>query len=341
MVRCIDLAKKGLGKTYPNPLVGSVVIHNNTIIGEGWHHKAGEPHAEVNAIRSVKIQEMLAASTLYVNLEPCSHHGKTPPCADLIINSGIKKVVIGTTDPDPRVSGKGIERLRAAGCEVVTGVMEDECVSLNKRFFCFQREKRPYIFLKWARTADGFIAPENREVKEKPVWITNKYSRQLAHKIRSEEQAILVGTTTVLDDNPSLTTRMWAGRSPLRVVLDRALRIPAHSAIFDDKASTLVLTEKEGTDFGRTIFKRMEFGNNLATQVSGILGEMGIQSLIVEGGRRTLQAFIDENIWDEALVFTGNKNFNGGITAPQLKGTLISEQLINGDKLQHYKNQSS
>ncbi len=341
MLRCIDLAKKGLGSTYPNPLVGSVVVHNNSIIGEGWHHKAGEVHAEVNAIGSVKNPALLANSTLYVNLEPCSHFGKTPPCADLIIKSGIKKVVIGTTDPDPRVGGKGIERLRAAGCEVVTSVLEEECASLNKRFFHFHLNKRPYVILKWAQTADGFIAPESREVKGKPVWITNTYSRQLAHKIRSEEQAILVGTTTVLDDNPSLTTRMWPGSSPLRVVLDRTLRIPLHSAIFDDRAFTLILTEKKGTDFGKAVFRTMDFRNNLATQVAEILGKEGIQSLIVEGGRRTLQAFIDENIWDDALVFTGNKNFNGGIPAPQLAGTLISEQLINGDKLQHFKNQSS
>ena len=219
MSRCIELAKKGLGNTYPNPLVGSVIVNDGSIIGEGWHHKAGEAHAEINAIDSVNDPGLLSSSTIYVSLEPCSHFGRTPPCASRIVSEGIKKVVIGSTDPNPKVSGKGIQMLRDAGCEITIGVLEKECDILNKRFFTFQQKKRPYIFLKWAQTTDGFIAPLERGKKTEPVWISNPFSKQLVHKMRAHEAAILVGTQTVIDDNPSLTTREWDGLSPLRIAL--------------------------------------------------------------------------------------------------------------------------
>src|SRR5690554_546144 len=237
MSRCIQLAKNGLGATYPNPLVGSVIVHKDRIIGEGWHQMAGQPHAEVNALKSVADQELLKEATIYVNLEPCSHYGKTPPCSDLIIIKGIKRVVIGSSDPNPEVAGRGIKKLRDADCEVILGVRKEECDDLNKRFFTFHNKKRPYIFLKWAQTPDGFIAPEKKtRTTTNPVWITNEYSRQLVHKMRSEEMAILVGTNTVMEDNPSLTVREWAGKNPIRVVIDRTLKLPPNAAVFDGSA---------------------------------------------------------------------------------------------------------
>ena len=242
--RCIQLAKNGLGTTYPNPMVGSVIVYNDEIIGEGWHQKAGESHAEVNAINSVKDKSLLSKSTIYVSLEPCSHFGKTPPCCDLIIKNNIPNVVIGTVDPFAKVAGNGIKKLLEAGKNVTIGILEDECNDLNKRFFTFHTKKRPYIILKWAESADGFIAPSSKDKKE-PVWITNEISRQLVHKWRSEEQAILVGTQTVLDDNPSLTTRDWFGKNPIRIVLDQNNKISKENHIFDSQAKTLSISKDE------------------------------------------------------------------------------------------------
>ena len=242
--RCIELAQNGLGTTYPNPMVGSVIVHKNKIIGEGWHKKSGEAHAEVNAINSVKDESLLKDATIYVSLEPCSHFGKTPPCSDLIIAKEIKRVVIGTMDPFAKVAGRGIKKLMDAGCEVKVGILEDECLELNKSFFTFLKKQRPYIILKWAQTEDGFIAPENREGK-RPVWITNKYSGQLVHKWRSEEAAILVGTNTVLKDNPSLNVRKWTGKSPIRIVIDRELKTPDEFPILDGTQKTIMLCENK------------------------------------------------------------------------------------------------
>ena len=337
MMRCIDLAKKGLGTTYPNPLVGSVIIHNEKIIGEGWHDQAGKPHAEVNAILSVQDQTLLKESSIYVSLEPCSHFGKTPPCADLIIEKGIKNVIIGSLDPNPKVSGKGIEKLISAGCTVTKGILEQECDELNKRFFTFHKEKRSFIILKWAETQDGFIAPGNR-IDKNPVWITNKHSRQLVHKWRAEEQAILVGTQTVLDDNPSLSTRDWDGNSPIRIVLDRKLNIPEEATVFDGKVKTFVITEKEVENKEQIIFESINYSDEIAAQICSILYRCTLQSVIIEGGARTLQTFIDANLWDEARVFTGNINFKNGTKAPDLKGNIISEEKIKSDILRIYKN---
>ena len=348
MRRCIQLAKNGLGTTYPNPLVGSVIVANEKIIGEGWHLKAGSPHAEVNAIASVLEGNSLKEATIYVSLEPCSHFGKTPPCANLIIESGIKKVVIGSLDPNPKVAGRGVKKLLDAGCEVHTGVLDSECIELNKRFFTFHQKKRPYIFLKWAETLDHFISPKTETRTEtKPVWITNKFSRQLAHKIRGEEMAILVGTNTVLQDNPSLTTRNWAGSNPTRIVIDREMKLSSASAVFDGKAKTIVFTEKKKDSSRQTSsqenseeqlrYFEIDFSKNIASQICDALYRTGIQSLIVEGGSKTLKTFIEENLWDEAFIFSGNTTFGQGIAAPILKGDFVTEQRIKEDSLKIFK----
>jgi diaminohydroxyphosphoribosylaminopyrimidine deaminase/5-amino-6-(5-phosphoribosylamino)uracil reductase len=319
--RCIELAKNGLGTTYPNPLVGSVIVYNNEIIGEGWHRKSGEPHAEVNAVNSVKDKSLLPKSTIYVSLEPCSHFGKTPPCCDLIIAHKIPNVVIGTIDPFDKVAGNGIKKLIEAGKNVTVGVHEDECNELNKRFFTFHNKKRPYIILKWAESKDGFVAPLSKE-NQKPVWITNEYSRQLVHKWRSEEQAILVGTNTVIDDNPSLTTRDWSGNHPIRIVLDQNNRIPKESHIFDNQAKTILLSNNE-----------IDYSKNIGAQIADYLFKMNIQSVIIEGGRQTLQTFIDENIWDEARVFKGSSSFKIGTKAPIISGINTKKETILNDEL--------
>jgi len=337
MERCIQLAKNGLGTTYPNPLVGCVIVHENSIIGEGWHDWPGKPHAEVNAIRSVKDKTLLRQATLYVNLEPCSHFGKTPPCADLIIEMKIPQVVIGSKDPNLLVAGRGIQKLRDAGVKVDVGILGAACDFLNKRFFAFHQKNRPYIFLKWAQTRRGFVAPLGKEDRN-PVWISNSYSRQWTHKMRAEEQAILVGTETVLKDNPSLTTRDWEGNSPVRIVLDQQLRIPPTSKVFDQNAKTIVLTQIKSAEREGLIYETVDFGKNLPGTICAILLKYHLQSLIVEGGSKTLQSFIDANLWDEAFVFEGTTTFDAGIKAPKLKGTLESKTEIATDVLLHYSN---
>lgn len=350
MRRCIQLAKNGLGTTYPNPLVGSVIVESNKIIGEGWHYKAGSPHAEVNAIESVKDRSLFKEATIFVSLEPCSHFGKTPPCADLIIESGIKNIVIGSLDPNPKVAGKGVKKLLDAGCTVHYGVLEDECIELNKRFFTFHQKKRPYIFLKWAETLDHFISPKTEARTEiKPVWITNEYSRQLAHKMRGEEMAILVGINTVLQDNPSLTTRHWAGNNPTRVIIDGSFKLLSKSNVQDGEVRTIVYVSNLNlvrhaplTYHPDDLYQYIEidFTENVADQICETLYIRGIQSLIVEGGAKTLQTFIEENLWDEAYVFSGNKTFGQGIAAPVIKGDFVSEQRIKEDSLKIFKNSS-
>ena len=338
MARCLQLAKNGLGNTYPNPMVGSVIVYNDRIIGEGWHHQAGQPHAEVNAVNSVKDTSLLEKATIYVSLEPCSHFGKTPPCSDMIIAKGIKKVVIGTVDPFIEVAGRGIKKLMDAGCEVLVGVLEQECIDLNKRFFTFHQQKRPYIILKWAESLDGFIAPdaERRSTRE-PVWITNKFSKQLVHKWRAEEQSILVGRKTVEADNPSLTTRDWSGASPTRIVIDRKLKIDLESTVFDHTVPTLVFTEKEQSNSDNLKYITIDFTKNTIQQILDSVYKEGLQSVIIEGGSATLQQFIDAEAWDEARVFKGTTSFTNGIHAPKLKSakTLKTEKLT-GDLLVYY-----
>ena len=329
--RCLFLAHKAMGYTYPNPLVGSVIVHEGKIIGEGWHTKAGEPHAEVNAIASVKDKNLLKESTLYVNLEPCAHFGKTPPCADLIIEKEIPKIVIGCVDIYSKVAGRGIERLQQAGREVIVGVLEAESQALNKRFFTFHAQKRPYIILKWAQTRDGFIAPL-QQAQQAPVWISNAFSQQLTHLWRAQEGAILVGKHTVEKDNPSLTTRHWVGNNPLRLVIDNDNSLPNSLAIFQGDP-TVVFTSVQATDTPNISFAPLSSSVSMPKQVCNYLYEQQVQSLIVEGGAQVLQQFIDEGLWDEARIFVGSPQFSDGLKAPQLRGNLITTQEIEGDYL--------
>ncbi|MBR9758543.1 MAG: bifunctional diaminohydroxyphosphoribosylaminopyrimidine deaminase/5-amino-6-(5-phosphoribosylamino)uracil reductase RibD [Algicola sp.] len=323
--RCIEVAKNGLGSTRPNPMVGCIIVYQDTIIGEGFTSPYGGAHAEVNAILAVKDQALLKKATLYVTLEPCSHYGKTPPCSNLIIEKGIPNVVIGTIDTHSKVAGKGIDMLKASGCQVTVGVLENDCKNHHKRFFTFHNKKRPYIILKWAQTVNNLIAPLQKD-EQKPVWITNTLSRQLVHKWRTEEHAILVGYNTVMADNPSLTVRDWTGQHPIRVVVDKTNNLPKTLNIFNSEAETIVISESN-TDFNQPIAK----------QICNALYKQDIQSVIIEGGSKTLQAFIDENLWDEARVFTGNTTFKNGIPAPAFLGKPTSKQTILNDTLRFYE----
>jgi len=340
--RCLELAKNGFGTTYPNPMVGCVIVCNKTIIGEGWHKKAGEAHAEVNAIASVKNKNLLKGATLYVNLEPCVHYGKTPPCADLIVKHKIPKVVIGALDTNKLVSGRGIAHLKNNVCEVVIGVLENECLELNKRFYTCHNEKRPYIILKWAASADGFIVSKpNENQKRAPIFLTNKKSLQLVHKWRAEEQAILVGTNTAVADNPKLDVRHVKGNNPIRVVLDRTLRIPKNSHLFDKSVTTIVITDVKSTTPENTetlIFEPIDFSQNIPKQICAILYKHQIQSVIIEGGTLTLQSFINSNIWDEARIFRSEILIGEGVKAPILNGKVLKEEKIMGNRLIFLKN---
>lgn len=333
--RCVQLAQNGFGTTYPNPMVGSVIVYENQIIGEGWHKKAGEPHAEVNAIRSVKDKRLLSKATIYVSLEPCSHFGKTPPCCDLIITHKIPNVVVGTVDPNEKVAGTGIQKLIAAGVNVTVGILQKECNELNKRFFTFHQKKRPYIILKWAETQDGFIAPEKKDHHERtPIWITNPFSRQLAHKWRTEEQAILVGSQTVIDDNPKLNSRDWKGKNPTRVVIDLNNRIAKESFIFDHTVKTIVFNNSEtNLSTENTTFERTNRNQNSIPQILAILYQNQIQSIIIEGGSQTLQSFLDQNTWDEARIFIGKSIFGTGTQVPHIQKTLATKIIIDSDEL--------
>lgn len=338
MRRCLELAKKGIGTTRPNPSVGAVIVHNDKIIGEGFTSAYGGSHAEVNAIHSVKDQALLKEATIYVTLEPCSHFGKTPPCSDLIIEKQIPNVVIGTIDTHSVVAGKGIEKLKKNGCNVVVGVLEEECKLHHKRFFTVQNKNRPYVILKWAETADGFIAPKEKE-NQAPVWISNEYAKQLVHKWRAEEHAILVGTHTVLADNPKLNVRSWTGNNPVRVVIDRSLKLDASLAVFDESVKTIVITSLDKESIHENlIFEKVNFKKELPKQILEVLSKHKIQSVIVEGGAVTLQSFIAENLWDEARVFIGNNEFKEGVKAPILNARLEKEEIITNNVLRTYIN---
>ena len=335
----MQIAKNGIGTTHPNPSVGAVIVYQNKIIGEGFTSPHGENHAEVNAINAVENKSLLKEATIFVTLEPCSHFGKTPPCADLIVKHQLKQVVIGCLDSNSLVAGKGIFRLEEAGINVIVGVLETECRMHHKRFFTVQENKRPYIILKWAETKDGFVAPKSKN-ENKPVFISNTYSQQLAHKLRSTEHAILVGTKTVLADNPKLNIRSWSGENPIRVVLDSALRIPKNLNILDGSAKTIVITaarDKKIISSKDLIFEEIDFSKNIAKQVCEVLSKYDIQSLIVEGGTQTLQSFIDEKLWDEALVFVGNTSFSKGVKSPIITNK-FKEEVIEDDVLKRYIN---
>ncbi len=336
IARCLDIAKNGIGTTRPNPAVGAVVVLDDEIIGEGYTSSYGGNHAEVNAINAVKNRELLSEATIYVTLEPCSHYGKTPPCADLIVKHQIKHVVIGCVDSNSLVAGKGIERLKNAGCKVTVGVLEEACRKHHKRFFTVQEKKRPYIILKWAETRNGFIAPKSKS-KQEPVWISNTYSQQLVHKWRSEEHGILVGTNTVIADNPKLNVRNWKGNNPIRIVLDRQMRIPKGTHVFDESVKTIFIVDKSTSindnQEETNCFERIDFSKSLAKQVCEVLQKHQIQSVIIEGGVQTLQTFIDENLWDEARIFIGRNEFEDGVKAPIIQGELIEEKRIKKDVL--------
>lgn len=325
MNRALELASMGRGNVSPNPMVGAVIVANGKIIGEGYHQQVGKSHAEVNAFAQVNDKEALKSATIYVTLEPCNHYGRTPPCTLAILEAGIPKVVIASVDSNPQVSGSGIQRLKEAGVELITGILDVENRELNRRFYTFHEQKRPYVILKWAQTADGFIARKDYSSK----WISDVYSRQLVHLWRSEEDAILVGRQTALVDNPSLTVRDVSGRNPIRVLLDTNLEIPKTHAVFNNEAETLCLnTQKNGQEGNLEYIK---FTNTHEIhEVMKALFQRNIQSLIVEGGAATLQWFIDEGIWDEARVFTAEKVFGKGIKAPVLKGAgkVIREKVM-------------
>ncbi len=338
MQRCLQLAKNGGQDVAPNPMVGCVIVHKGKIIGEGYHRKYGEAHAEVNAIKRVENQEVLKDSTLYVNLEPCAHHGKTPPCSDLIVEKQIPRVVIGSKDINSLVAGKGIERMQKAGIEVVTGILEEESKELNKRFFTFHAKKRPYVILKWAETIDGYIDIDRSDSDKGIRWITHPLLRVVVHKWRSEESGIMVGTKTAENDDPGLDTRLWSGKSPLRFVIDRELKLPRDLKLFDGKISTVVFTGKDRIDEHNRRYVKIDFSKNTLGQMLREMYEMEIQSLIVEGGASLLNSFIKSGLWDEARVFVGNKTFGGGVKGPVIAKPMTNFCQFGQDRILYFHN---
>jgi diaminohydroxyphosphoribosylaminopyrimidine deaminase / 5-amino-6-(5-phosphoribosylamino)uracil reductase len=325
MQRCLELALKAEGMTYPNPMVGAVIVHEGEIIGEGYHMKAGGPHAEVMAIGSVKNKELLASSTIYVNLEPCSHFGKTPPCADLIISHKIPEVVVGTMDSSDKVSGKGLSKMREAGCKVIMGVAEDQCRKINKRFFTFHEKRRPYIILKWAQSADGFIdIKRGKNARIGPHWIIGKSERILTHKWRTAEQAILVGAETVRTDNPLLNVREWKGNNPVRLILSGSGIIPEELAMNKLIGSQVIFSfYPEKINLPGSVVVKLNNHESSAAQILDYLFRWGIQSLFIEGGARVLNHFISLGLWDEARIFYGDQIYKDGVKAPEIDGKLF------------------
>lgn len=317
MKRCLSLASKALGSTGANPMVGAVIVHDNKIIGEAYHRKYGGAHAEVHAIESVKKKDLLKKSTLYVNLEPCSHFGKTPPCSDLIIRSGIPHVIIGTKDPNSLVAGKGIEKMTGAGCKVELGEMEEECRFLNRRFFTFHEMKRPYIVLKWAQSADGFIdLLRDQKTKIGPHWISGPYERILVHKWRSEESAILVGTNTAEKDNPALNVRSWSGKSPKRLIIDKRLRLATDLKIFNKDVHTIIFNYVKSIESKSTAYVQINEKEAFWPQILDYLYGQELVSLFVEGGSVTINSMLASGLWDEARIIIGNQEFHRGVRAP-------------------------
>ncbi|MCC8088222.1 MAG: bifunctional diaminohydroxyphosphoribosylaminopyrimidine deaminase/5-amino-6-(5-phosphoribosylamino)uracil reductase RibD [Rikenellaceae bacterium] len=347
MRRCLELASLGESYAAPNPMVGSVIAHDGRIIGEGYHRRCGGPHAEVNAVNSVTDKELLERSTLYVNLEPCSHWGKTPPCADMIIESKIPKVVVGMVDPFAKVCGEGIRKLKGAGVDVTVGVLEEECRFLNRKFITFHEKKRPYITLKWAQTIDGYL-DNNRDAEIPATWMTGPICRKLVHRMRTTHMGILAGTNTIIRDNPSFTAREWSGRQPLRVVLDRRLRLNKSSNVFNDKAETVLFTYDDNLPGAEKLFSGIAItgwirGKDDITQVMDGLYKMNIQSLFVEGGAELFRTLISSNLWDEAKVFVSQLSVRDlaggldtdptGIKAPDLPDRVCGREIIDGSTL--------
>lgn len=338
MNRCLQLAQNGVGHVAPNPMVGAVLVYNDTIIAEGWHMQYGQPHAEVNCINSVPEDKknLIDKSTLYVSLEPCAHHGKTPPCADFIIENKIPRVVIGCKDSFAAVDGKGIEKLKTAGIEVITGILEQEALALNKRFFTFNAKQRPYIILKWAQTADDKIAASGNE----RLLISNETTNRLVHQWRSEEAAVIIGTNTALKDNPALTVRLVKGKNPVRLVIDKQLQLPQTLQLFDSSAKTIVYNLWKSETKNVTDFYKLERGRSIIKQIAQHLYHIKLLSVIVEGGAILLQSFIDADLWDEARIITNNEiKIGEGLAAPVLKNYLLTEKTINGsDTIEYFKN---
>lgn len=339
--RCLELASLAIGNVSPNPMVGCVIVHNGKIIGEGYHQKYGEAHAEPNAVKSVierfgaEAEILLRESTAYVNLEPCAHFGKTPPCADLFVKHQLKKVVIGNRDPFSGVDGKGIEKLKNAGIEVISGILDDECREFNRRFFTRIQKQRPYIILKWAETANGYFATKDGHQK----WISGALAKRLAHQWRTEEDAILVGKQTVIMDNPQLTAREWPGKNPIRLVIDKNLQVPQSNHIYNADAKTIIFNEVK-TDVAENIhyiqMEDMHF--YLAQKIAFQLYLMDVQSVIVEGGAKILTQFLDTNLWDEARIFSSSERWDDGVPSPVVNGHLKEQIQVGSDKLSIYKN---
>jgi diaminohydroxyphosphoribosylaminopyrimidine deaminase/5-amino-6-(5-phosphoribosylamino)uracil reductase len=337
MQRALKLAQYGKLHVYPNPMVGCVIVHQNKIIGEGYHTKYGQPHAEVNAIHSVKNKKLLKESTLYVTLEPCFHHGKTPPCTDLLIKYTIPNLYISISDPNPKVAGKGIEKLKSNGCKVEVGLLEKKSIELNKRFFCFHQKKRPYIILKWAKTLDGYMDCNKKDCQNrKKYWITNDLLRIKTHQWRAEESAIFVGANTLLHDNPQLNVRNCAGKNPTRITLITRY-INQHLHFFDNTQNSIVFNYEREEKVGLTHFCRLSKEDNPQEAMMQKLYEMNIQSVLIEGGLHILQRFLDLKLWDEARVLIGNKCFKTGLPAPTISHDPYKIETVKEDKVLYYK----
>ena len=329
----LQLAEKGRGNVAPNPMVGCVIVCNDKIIAEGYHQQYGGPHAEVNAINSLPADFDFSDCTLYVNLEPCSHYGKTPPCSDLIISKKFKRVVVGNLDTNPLVAGKGIQKLKDAGIEVSSGVINSEARELNRRFFWFHEKKQPYVILKWAETKDSFISREPLPLKKEDNWITCVESKKLVHQWRAEEQAIMVGTNTVIVDDPELTTRLVDGNNPIRIVIDKELKLPLTSKVFSTNSQVIVVTDKDVADEGNITYCKINFDKDFITSLLNALFELSIQSIIIEGGSKLLNSFIEVGAWNEARIFVGEKEFKKGIEAPVFDKTGAEIEIVGVDKL--------
>lgn len=341
MLRCLEIAELGMGNVSPNPMVGCVIVHENSIIGEGYHMRFGQAHAEVNAVNAVYAKypdtadSLLSNATVYVNLEPCAHYGKTPPCADLLVRSGVKKVVIGNTDPFADVNGKGVLKLKEAGVTVVTGILEEKCREFNRRFFTRVTQQRPFIVLKWAETANGYFAPKNT-LQE---WISGPLAKKLVHKWRTEEDAILIGKHTAIFDNPQLGAREWMGKNPIRIVIDKHLQVPSTHHVFNNISKTILFNEVKTEVLDNIHYIQMEdMQYYLPQKIAFQLYLMDIQSVIIEGGANLLTQFIEAGLWDEARVFNSAASWDEGITAPEIRGILVDQVAVGLDRLSIYKN---
>jgi diaminohydroxyphosphoribosylaminopyrimidine deaminase / 5-amino-6-(5-phosphoribosylamino)uracil reductase len=338
MLRCLELASKTKGQVAPNPMVGAVIVHENKIIGEGFHQEFGGAHAEVNAINNVKNKKLLKHATLYVNLEPCSHYGKTPPCCNTIVEFGITKVVIGSSDPNEKVNGKGIDFLKKNKVDVIIGVHKEKAEELNRKFYIFQTKKRPYITLKWAETIDGYIDLKRESIKKEVNWITSKNTKTLVHKWRSEHDAILVGRKTIENDNPTLTVRLVNGKNPLRIIIDPLLKLSKDFTVFNDNFPLVIFNEKIDKTTGKIKYVKFD-KNNMILELNNFLHSKSIQSVLVEGGAKTINSFLKSNNWDEANVLIGNKKFNNGLPSPKLTNySPISVTEYGEDKIKNYRN---